>query len=261
MLKTKSARIFAVLLFPLICGPHAYGGGPNASAGCALDLDIQTRNYTNYVSEVDIESKATVEEGEDVFLNVVVSNVTDLDTYKMELNFDDQILTFVDGWSDIPAEGIVNILETQGGLALCMAPMVTSPGTITVACGLTSKDTNEAPEGSGVAAIIQFNLLTGGPCTKIELSGVEYIASDGMPDVVDHINILGHAYVNFGHVRAVEQIGDCPAEEECYVGIANAMSTMGECGELYVHTGTYNETMEIEKDILVIVQDPEVVLN
>jgi len=62
--------------------------GANASSGCALDLDISTRDYDDKISTKDIEQEASANINDEIYIGVIAQNVQNLDTYDVNISFD-----------------------------------------------------------------------------------------------------------------------------------------------------------------------------
>ena len=243
--------------------------GPNAGAGCALDMDIGTRNYTSEISGQDIETDVSVDVGETFFFLVVAQNVSNLDTYNFDIVYDPAKLDFVkayqeDLFGNLGVGEINNILKINGGNTIGFRSEELVDGVVNIANALTYGDKDEAPEGSGVLAILQFESLQGDDCGQIELSDVKFIDSDGVmadPIVQDSITRLTNASYNYQAIRAVETMGDCPADAECFVGIAAAWDAIDECGRLKIVGGDYYENIVSNKNSEIIFDDPNGPVN
>ncbi|QTA86945.1 cohesin domain-containing protein [Desulfonema magnum] len=98
--------IFCVLVFGATTSP--VWAGQNASAGCALDMNIETRDYDAGISSKDIESAIMAEPGDEIRVAVVVQNVSNLTSYQAVVNFDPARLSFIEGYDDDPSVGINN---------------------------------------------------------------------------------------------------------------------------------------------------------
>ncbi|ETR64813.1 MAG: hypothetical protein OMM_15308, partial [Candidatus Magnetoglobus multicellularis str. Araruama] len=64
---------------------------------------------------------------------------------------------------------------------------------INIANSLVGQDTKQAPEGSGIIAIIKFKVLDDQSNNAITLSNVFYVDSNITKDVITHLN---HATIN-----------------------------------------------------------------
>jgi len=167
--------------------------GNNESAGCALDLDYTTRNYQPDIDVNDIESTVNAQTGEEIYVSIVAQNVTNLDTYQVELTFDPSRLELIQVFEEIPFIEIKNFLKKNQGQTVGFQNVVKSPGLINIANSLVGKDTSEAPEGTGIIAIVKFKVLDDQSNNTIELSNVFYADSNIIKDAITH---LSHATIN-----------------------------------------------------------------
>lgn len=100
-----------VLSLLLLFGTYPAWAGPNSSAGCALDMDYTTRDYDPGITTEDIDSAITANANDEIWIAVVAQNVTNLDTYQVEINFDTNRMTFIEGYEDNAFGGIYNLLK------------------------------------------------------------------------------------------------------------------------------------------------------
>jgi len=154
----------------LIC-PGMVCAGPNASAGCALDLDYTTRDYDPGITSKDIESEVDAAANEEIWVAVVAQNVTNLDTYQVEVNFDPLRMSFLEGYEDNAFAGVENLLKMNGGTTIGFQAVETTAGTGNVSNALTGMSTDEAPEGSGIIALLKFRVLDEDLDNGLTLSG------------------------------------------------------------------------------------------
>ena len=166
------------LVFHLSAAPAAWSG-PNLEAGCAIDLNLTTVEYDSGVSEKDIEATKTVEADEEFWIAVVAQNVENLDTFQVEVNFDSSKLSFVGAAEENPLQGIDNLLKKNGGTTTGLFAQSTADGVLNIADSLTGTSTEEAPEGSGVLALLKFRALPGVSYTQLTLNNVHFIDSGG----------------------------------------------------------------------------------
>jgi len=158
--------------------------GPNSEAGCAVDMGIYTHNYSDEITKNHIEPSIAAESGQTVFAMIVAQNVNDLDTYKIEALFDPTRLKFIQGFEENRFEGINNILKKFYGATLGFQAVRQRPGKVIIANTLVDNNRNEAPEGSGVLAILEFETLDANPDNFIWLDSVHFVDSDGNNDAV-----------------------------------------------------------------------------
>jgi hypothetical protein len=158
--------------------------GPNSEAGCAVDMGIYTHYYSDEITKHNIEPSIAAEAGQTVFVMIVAQNVTDLDTYEIEALFDPTRLKFIQGFEENQFDGITNILKKFYGTTLGFQAVCQSPGKAIIANTLVDNNRNEAPEGSGVLAILEFETLDAKPDNFIQIGSVHFVDSDGNNDVV-----------------------------------------------------------------------------
>jgi len=167
--------------------------GPNLNAACYLDLDYTTRQYDSNNMEKDIESKKTINEGEEIYVTVVAHNVSNLDTYQVELSYDPSRMQLLDKYEDIPFIGINNLLKANKGQTVGFQAAIKEPGLINISNALAGKNHEEAPEGSGIIAILKFKVLDNKANNILTLSNVYYVNSN---EISDKITNLKHAVFN-----------------------------------------------------------------
>ena len=260
-------RILFVVFWAMLSAPKPIAGpawaGPNASAGCALDLDCSSLDYDCFVSDADIDSRATASVGEDIFMIVVAQNVVNLDTYQVEVDFDPEKLAFIQGYEENTFAGIVNILKENGGSTVGFQAVERVPGNVNIGNALVGSNTYEAPECSGVLGLLRFVLLDDSRNNRITLSNVKFIDSNGYETgEEDEISILGSGIVNALILYVAEDIGACPDGEQCYRAIGEAVDSIVEDGAvLIILPGDYPEDVTIDKSVTVIIQDGPVYLG
>jgi len=157
--------------------------GPNASAACSLDMDYTTWSYESGISSTDIESSRIAYVNDIVSVAVVAQGVKNLDTYQVEVLYDKDRLQFIGGYEDIFLLGIENLLKNNGGTTIGFQAIEKEPGIVNIANALTGMDTSEAPEGSGMLAILKFKVLKEGP-NELILLNVHFIDSFQKDDLI-----------------------------------------------------------------------------
>jgi hypothetical protein len=181
--------------------------GPNISAGCALDLDISTRNYDSGISEIDIERSRNANPNEQITVGVVAQNVANLDTYEVIIEYDPAHMTFVGGYEDSPMMGIENILKANGGSTIGFQATDDTSGLINISNALTYSRTEEAPEGSGVIALLQFKVIDDSECNNISIMRASYQDSNNL---LDKITERMHASINGNLQECFHEHNDPP---------------------------------------------------
>jgi hypothetical protein len=172
----------AFLVFPAI-----NYAGPNSSAGCALDLDYTTHDYDPGITSKDIDSSIGAEANDEIWVAVVAQNVTNLDTYQVEVVFDANHMDFIEGYEDNPFAGINNLLKRNGGSTIGFQAAENVAGTVTIANALVGTNTDEAPEGSGIIALLKFEVLDGDYHNELTLSNVNYLDSGAINDPITNL--------------------------------------------------------------------------
>jgi len=160
---------------------------------CAIDMDISTRLYDSQISLKDIETSISKKPENEIIIAVIAQNVSNLDTYQVEIIFDNKKIHFIGGYEDNPFDNITNILKNNGGTTVGFQAVVNSPGVINIANALSGSDETIAPEGTGVLALLKFKILTNDQNIQLLLSNVNYIDSF---NVDFEINNLTHAIIN-----------------------------------------------------------------
>ncbi len=169
--------VISILFFIFHLSAAPAWSGPNLGAGCAIDLDLATTDYDSGVSEKDIEAFKTVEANEEFWIAVVAQNVENLDTFQVEVNFDSAKLSFVKAAEDNPLQGIDNLLKKNGGTTIGFQAILIADGVVNIADSLIGSSTDEAPEGSGVIALLQFRALPGISDTQLTPDNVFFLDS------------------------------------------------------------------------------------
>jgi len=176
-------NLYNILLIALIIliVPAFSFAGPNSLASCAIDMDISTTDY-NFSG---IENSASVLPDQLFYVAVVVQNVHNLDTYQLDISYDPEVLNFEDAVEDDPvAAGLTNILKKNNGNTLGFYARNTQPGKINIANTLIGRNTDQAPEGSGILCILTFKRLKSEQ-TVLSLNNVYFIDSSRQKDVID----------------------------------------------------------------------------
>ena len=166
-----------------------------SNAALSLDMDISTRNYEDTPSSKDIESTIFVPENGEVWIAVVAQGVTDLDTYQVEVRFDTGKVEFIQGVEEDPSEGITNLLKENGGETSGFQAVENVAGTIHIENALTHIDCNNAPEGTGIIALLKFRVVDTGPDNQLTLDNVLFTdCNSHQEEVIDLTNGSFNAY-------------------------------------------------------------------
>ncbi|MCP4105962.1 MAG: hypothetical protein GY749_10560 [Desulfobacteraceae bacterium] len=214
-IKNKTDLYCIIILFIiagiiLIFGTYPAWAGPNSSAGCALDMDYTTHDYDPHISSKDIETAITAQANDEIWVAVVAQNVINLDTYQAEVDFDIKCLEFMEGYEDNPLGGIDNLLKKNGGTSVGFSVTEKRPGTINIANSLIGDDETEAPEGSGIIALLKFKVLDCTSDHRMTLSDVNYLDSGGTDDSIT-------AFINSGSPGDVNRNGKIGIEDAVYI--------------------------------------------
>jgi uncharacterized repeat protein (TIGR01451 family) len=156
-------------------------------AALSLDMDPSTRNYDDTISSKDIEQTIFVPENNEAWIAVVAQGVTDLDTYQVEVSFDTERVAFIEGVEDNPFEGIENLLKKNGGDTVGFQAVETIAGTVNIANALTYTDCDQAPEGTGILALLKFRVLDTDPDNYLTLGNVFFIDCNGSQQEVTNL--------------------------------------------------------------------------
>jgi hypothetical protein len=181
--------------------------GPNISAGCALDLDVSTRNYDSGISEIDIDRSLNANPNEKITIGVVAQNVANLDTYEFIIEYDSEQMTFIGGYEDSPMMGIENLLKANGGSTIGFQATDNTSGLINISNTLTYSRTEEAPEGSGVIALLQFKVIDDNECNNISIKRANFQDSNNL---LDKITERMHASINGNVQECFQEHNDPP---------------------------------------------------
>ena len=173
-----------IIIFLIVFTIDAAIAGPNASSGCAIDLDDSTHDYDVNISSKDIESKGIIGSKDEVTISVVAQNVSDLDTFQVEINYDPDLIQFIRAYENTSQETV--FLQQNGGISTGLMVAEKQSGTINIASALIGKDKEEAPDGTGIIAFLDFKILNNTKKIHLSLSNVYYINSDGVKDHITH---------------------------------------------------------------------------
>ena len=210
--RIKQDVIILSLIF--IFGTAPAWAGPNSSAGCALDLNYETRNYDAGITSKDIETAIEGKVGDEIWVGVIAQNVSNLDTYQAEVLFEADRLSYVEGYEDNTFAGIKNLLKINGGTTIGFQAVENTPGKVNIANALTGSNKDQAPEGSGIIALLKFKILSCGSDIPLTLSNVKYMDSDGSnePLVIDEIVSFTNAVIDVPESPAGDVNRNCKTD-------------------------------------------------
>jgi len=166
----------------ILCFPVLSLSGLNSSAQIAIDMDISTTDYDASISA--IENKASVNTEQTISVAIVAQNVNNLDTYQMDVVYDPDILELVNTVEDDPVvAGLTNILKKNKGFTLGFTATKTQAGMVNIANTLVGNNPDQAPEGSGIMAILTFRKLQPKE-TVLSVANVHFIDSFRKQDTI-----------------------------------------------------------------------------
>jgi uncharacterized repeat protein (TIGR01451 family) len=155
-------------------------------AALSLDMDISTRNYDDTISSTDIEQTIFVPENDEAWIAVVAQGVTNLDTYQVEVSFDTEKVEFIEGVEDNPSEGIENLLKKNGGETTGFQAVENISGTVHIENALAQQDCDDAPEGTGIIALLKFRVLDTNQDNQLTLGNTFFTdCNDNQEEVTD----------------------------------------------------------------------------
>jgi len=173
---------------------HELNSDPNDyTAGCAIDMDITTRNYQNTISTQDIENSIGVSANGTVWVALAAQNSKNLDTFQIEVHYDTARARFESGVEDNPMGGISNFLKKNGATTIGFQAVESSPGVVNVTNSITGSDYQHAPNGSGIIALLQFTALDAQQNNPLSLNNVRFINPSGEQK---EITVLTHGSLN-----------------------------------------------------------------
>ena len=166
--------LFIFFFFYLIIASSSQAGN-NDGPGCSVDMNIETTHYDSVISSKDIETEISTQKGQKRWIAVVAQNVSNLDAYQFDLLYDKKQLEYIGCVEeDQMTFDIQNILKKNGGETIGFTTAV-EPGKINIGNTMIGKNEQEAPEGSGILAIIGFKVLTSCPKSELILSNIIFI--------------------------------------------------------------------------------------
>ncbi|ETR70035.1 MAG: hypothetical protein OMM_03533 [Candidatus Magnetoglobus multicellularis str. Araruama] len=148
---------------------------PLSDAGISIDMDISTVGYENIVSTTHIESNCSASINDEKWIAVVGQNVDDLDTYQIEVNFDPDRLEFMTGVDGNPAGGIGNLLNMNEGTTIGFQAIEYRSGVINIANSIVGSNSDTAPEGTGILALLKFRILDDTPVNKLKINNAWFL--------------------------------------------------------------------------------------
>ena len=108
------------------------------------------------ISTSAIETQVCASTSSSTWIAIIAKDVNALDTYEIELVYDPDRLTFIQGMEDDPLRDIHNILKQNGGTTLGFHANEISPGVLNISNALVGS--NCEISGDGVLAVIAFKM-------------------------------------------------------------------------------------------------------
>ncbi|KPA11345.1 conserved hypothetical protein, secreted [Candidatus Magnetomorum sp. HK-1] len=183
----KLSGIYLSLIFVFLAFINSTRAGDNFSAGCAIDLNYLTRDYDTQISTKNIELRGTYLMDDELWVAVIAQNTTNLDTYEVEVIYDQSQMTFVEGYEDNPFSEVVNLLKKNNGMTVGFQAVESSPGKVIIANALSGTNTDEAPEGSGIISLLKFKALKDISDIHLSLSKVNFLDSNNSHDSIKNL--------------------------------------------------------------------------
>jgi hypothetical protein len=149
-------RLFiGFIIFASISFLHA---GPNSNAGMAIDFVPETPA---------IDSVSAFLSAATITLSVKISGAVNLDAYMFDIRFDTTVLKFKSAMEDNPFASLDNILKKNSGstVGFICTPKPGTSGVLNIANTLVGEDSAQAPEGSGILAVLMFTIIKEQTCT------------------------------------------------------------------------------------------------
>ncbi|KPA16555.1 conserved hypothetical protein, secreted [Candidatus Magnetomorum sp. HK-1] len=185
--KKMSGWYLSLIVVFLIFFNSVANAGSNSSAGCAIDLNYLTRDYDTQISTKNIELNGAYLENDEIWVAVIAQNTTNLDTYEVEMIYDQNQLTFIEGYEDNPFTGVINLLKKNNGKTVGFQAVEASPGKVIIANALSGTNTDEAPEGTGIISLIKLKALKDISDIHLSLSKVNFLDSNNSHDSIENL--------------------------------------------------------------------------
>jgi len=161
---------------------------PLSAAGISIDMDYSTINYQSVVASQDIENTISSSIDNEKWIVIVGQNVSNLDTYQIEINFDPDRLEFLFAIESNPAAGIENLLMKNNGNTLGFQAVEYLSGTVNIANSLIGEDCDIAPENSGILALLKFRILDEDVENHLQLNNVYFVDCEGVNEKITQIS-------------------------------------------------------------------------
>ncbi|MGB1717858.1 MAG: hypothetical protein ACPHO6_06865, partial [Candidatus Latescibacterota bacterium] len=152
--------------------------GGNADALLSLDLNDADGNQSK-------TTRSNVEVGQQITVDLHVSNAVNLSGFAAKLRYDADILDFVSAVDVV--EGRTNFLRTEGGLALFLSPLLREPELEFGGAILGGTETT-APDGDGFLARFTFEVRQEFEGAQVVLESVTLNSTTGQDEVEPNIS-------------------------------------------------------------------------
>ncbi|KPA16557.1 conserved hypothetical protein, secreted [Candidatus Magnetomorum sp. HK-1] len=156
-------------------------------SGVALDMDFNTRNYDDTISDKDIDSSISASLNDEIWIAVVAQGTKNIDTLQVEVQYDTSKLEFLNGAEDNTFGGIRNHLKKNNGETVGFKAIESSTGIVNIANALAGSDESIAPEGTGIIALLNFKVLSQDAENKLTLQNVVFIDSKGASTKINQL--------------------------------------------------------------------------
>ena len=150
-------RLRLFTCFIIVASISFLPAGPNSDAGMAIDFVPETPA---------IDSVAAFPSASTITLSVKISGAVNLDAYMFDLRYDTTILKFKSAMEDNPFASLDNILKKNSGstVGFICTPTPGTSGVLNIANTLVGEDSAQAPEGSGILAVLMFTIVKEQTC-------------------------------------------------------------------------------------------------
>jgi hypothetical protein len=144
--------------FIIVASSSFLHAGPNSNAGMAIDFVPETPA---------IDSVAAFPSASTITLSVKISGAVNLDAYMFDIRYDTTVLKFKSAMEDNPFASLDNILKKNSGstVGFICTPKPGTSGVLNIANTLVGEDSAQAPEGSGILAVLMFTIVKQQACT------------------------------------------------------------------------------------------------
>ena len=174
-MKSLIRIILLIFVFVFVNGNFLWSG-QNASAGIRIDFNYTT---TGNQGQNSIPPPGT---GVVVWLEIHVTEASNLDTYEFDLNYSSSDLTYKAAYADNLFSSEDNILKKHG--AGIIGPIIDSntPGILNFSLTNDTNDPALCPEGDGLLALVKFETNVEAP-GNLTFGDVDWYDNAGVKDI------------------------------------------------------------------------------